>query len=110
MKKILGIIFGIMLCAATLTSCNKAIIDFQQTYDKAIVTMGGRVIVIDIDKWTDYDGEQLQIWTKGGDILLVSSFDCIFIKEDDDAEYIYNAFEAINIDDLKSYKNDKDFE
>ena len=101
MKKILGVIFGIILCAAALTSCNKKVLDFEYTFDKAIISVGGKTVIIEVDKWSDYEGEQLQIWTKGGDILLVSSFDCIFIKEDDDAEYIYNAFEAINIDDLK---------
>lgn len=106
-KKFVGIFIGLCLAMVALTSCNKAVIDFERTFDKAMITVGSKTVIVEIDKWTDYDGEQLQIWTKGGDILLVSSFDCIFIKEGDDAEYIYNAFEVININDLKeAAKND----
>lgn len=102
MKKFLGAFIGIILCAATLTSCNKKVFDLEYTYDKALISMGNRIIIVEVDKWTDYEGEQLQIWTKGGDILLVSSFDCIFINEEDDADYIYSAFEAVDIEELKN--------
>ena len=41
----------------------------------------GSRIEVDIKKWNDYDGEQLQIVAKDGTVYLVSSYNTILIKE-----------------------------
>lgn len=100
-KKFVGIFIGLCLAMAALTSCNKAVFDFERTFDKAMITIGSETVIVEIDKWTDYEGEQLQIWTKDDDILLVSSYNCVFIKEGDSAESIYKAAHAKNLEDYK---------
>ena len=65
-----------------LTGCNQQIIDLNYTYDKAICKIGNETKEIEIKKWNDYDGEQLQIIDKEGTVYLVSSFNCTLIKED----------------------------
>lgn len=64
-----------------LTGCNQQIIDLNYTFDKAICNIGNETKEIKIDKWNDYDGEQLQIIDKEGNVYLVSSYNCILIKE-----------------------------
>lgn len=77
---ILGIVI-IAIVVLLLSGCNKQIIDFDYSYDKAICNIGNEVKEIEIDKWKDYDGEQLQIKTKDGNTYLVSSFNCTLVKE-----------------------------
>ena len=63
------------------TGCNKQVVDFDYTFDKAICVLGGETKEIDIKSWKDYDGEQLQIIDKEGNKYLVSSFNCVLVKE-----------------------------
>ena len=72
-----------MMSAALLTGCgNKDMLDFNYTYDRAIIQLvNGEVVEVEIDKWTDYDGEQLQIISKDGTIYLTSSFRCDLIRD-----------------------------
>ena len=84
MKKFLIIILLtiiMLLCLGCLTGCNKQIIDTTYTYDKAIIQLGDETIKVDIKKWNDYEGEQLQIISTDGTVYLVSSFNTILIKE-----------------------------
>lgn len=65
-----------------LTGCNKQIIDLEYSYNKAICVIGNETKEIEIKKWKDYeDGEQLQITDKEGNVYLVSSYNCILVKE-----------------------------
>jgi hypothetical protein len=83
MKKLkLFILIGFMIIGLlTLTGCNKDIIDTNYTFTKAITYIGNERIEIEIKKWSDYDGEQIQIIGKDGKTYLVSSFNTILIKE-----------------------------
>lgn len=79
-----NIFYGIVLAltiVAMLTGCNKQILDFEYTYDKAICNIGGQYKEIKIKKWTDYEGEQLQIIDNEGNTYLVSSMNCTLIKD-----------------------------
>ena len=71
----------IMIILVMTTGCNYRVIDLDYTYDKAICKIGNEVKEIEIKKWTDYDGEQLQIKSKDGKTYLVSSFNCTLVKE-----------------------------
>lgn len=85
MKKFKAMI-AIICIAATmlLTSCgNYGLVDTTYKYDKAIIQLAnGEVVEVEIAKWYDYDGEQIQIVGKDGTVYLTSSFRCDLIKED----------------------------
>lgn len=59
-----------------LSGCgNYTILDTKYTYNKAIIFDEDSATIIEIEKWTDYDGEQLQLQTKDGAYILTSSYD-----------------------------------
>lgn len=81
MKKygLLIIMFMMTLC---LTGCNNAIFDTNYTFDYAECYLNGNYEKIEIKKWTDYDGEQIQIIAKDGNTYLVSMNYCRLVRED----------------------------
>lgn len=87
MKKTLAIlVIAIMLIC--FAGCNYQSYDFIDTnyhFDKAIIKMpDGEIITVEVDKWSDSEGEQLTITTKDGKRYLVSSINCILIEEEVD--------------------------
>ena len=72
---------GGILLLLCLTGCNKQIIDLDYSFDKAICNIDGETKEFELKTWKDYDGEQLQLIDKKGNKYLVSSFNCILIKE-----------------------------
>lgn len=76
MKKLLVLSVVILL----LTGCNKQILDLDYDYDKAVCNYNGEKFTLEIDKWTDYEGEQLQIKSNGKTYLL-SANNCYLISE-----------------------------
>lgn len=87
-KRIIIAIAALCSCATMLTGCNYDLIDTNYSYDKAVITLNGKTIVVDVDKWTDYEGEQLQIITKDGTVILTSSYNCILLKTDSDEDIV----------------------
>lgn len=80
MKKIkLGLLALITLF---ITSCNKQIVDLQYKYKSAILTFDGWKTsqCYELKKWTDYEGEQLQLTLKDGTVILISSINAILIS------------------------------
>ena len=63
------------------TGCNYDMVDMVYTYDYAYIFKPDGSIFLEgkVDKWTDYEGEQLQV-TIDGKTYLVSSYDCILVK------------------------------
>ena len=58
----------------TLTGCNQQIIDTTYKFDRAIIKLpNGEVIDGTVEKWGDYDGEQLQIKIDGKTYLAHSA-------------------------------------
>lgn len=75
MKKIIAIcLLGFML-----TGCNYQLVDLHYDYDKVICNYEGDKFELEIDKWTDYEGEQLQI-KSNGKTYLVSANKCYMVK------------------------------
>lgn len=59
-----------------LSGCgNYTILDTKYSFNKAIIFDEDSATIIEIEKWTDYDGEQLQLQTKDGAFILTSSYD-----------------------------------
>lgn len=79
MKKVLGVA---ILCLTTLliTGCNKQILDLDYTYNKAICNYNGDIFELEIDKWKDYEGEQIQVKSNGKTYLL-SANNCYLVGE-----------------------------
>lgn len=70
------------LCFALGGCANYDVWDMHYQFDKAIVKMpDGEVREIDIDMWADYEGEQIQIKARDGNVYLVSSFNCVLVDE-----------------------------
>lgn len=82
-KKIVAGICAVLMCVSLCSCGNKDLWDTNYTYDTAIISWpDGTVKTVEIKQWKDYDGEQLQIIAKDGTIYLVSSYNCVLIKED----------------------------
>jgi len=78
---LLGLIFlGVI---GALSSCNYQMADFNYEFDYAYISFGdGTVKKVEIRSWRDYeDGEQIQVTDTDGNVYLVSSFNCVLVKE-----------------------------
>lgn len=73
----------VILCVGLLTGCgNSTLIDTTYTYDRAIIKLANDEIVeVEIKRWADYDGEQLQITAEDGTVYLTNSYRCDLIKD-----------------------------
>lgn len=76
MKKILLLIVPVLL----ITGCNRQVFDFKYTYNKAYCNYNGDKFELNIDKWKDYDGEQIQIMSNGK-TYLISANNCYLVEE-----------------------------
>lgn len=73
--------YGVFNWIYSRTAGNKTAVDLKYNYTKAIIYVNGKEIQLDIDTWSDYEGEQIQIISKDGTVYLVSSFNTILIGE-----------------------------
>lgn len=95
MKEIVSYI-GIILIILALVGCvylgfrhlsnvvfkgNKQVLDTNFNFNKCITYLGNEKIEIDVDKWNDYEGEQIQVADKNGNVYLLSSFNTMLVKE-----------------------------
>lgn len=78
--KAMVVIIILAIVVVLLTGCNRQIVDLKYTYDKAICNYDGNEFELKIDKWNDYDGEQLQI-ISNGKVYLISANKCYLVKE-----------------------------
>lgn len=85
MKKVIALILAVVAIAVCFTGCgmyNRQLIDLNRHYNRAIIQLAnGEVIEVEVDKWSDYEGEQLQIIAKDGTVYLTSSFRCDLIND-----------------------------
>lgn len=72
---------GVVL--TTITGCNQTVFDTEYTFNKAIIFGEGTATIIEIKKWNDYEGEQLQLITKDGMVIITSSYDTKLINDED---------------------------
>lgn len=70
-----------LVLASTLTGCgNKDMWDTEKGFNFAVESNNGVVSVTGIDKYCDYTGEQIQLYTKDGLIILTSTRNTELIK------------------------------
>lgn len=79
MKKIVTLILVVIMLLCVLCACgNKMLFDTTYNYKYAyVVWPDGTAEKLEISGWIDYEGEQLQIKTKDGDVYLFSSINCV---------------------------------
>ena len=53
---------------------NKNILDTKWAFNKSITFNGDRALILPVGKWKDYSGEQLQVITNDGLVLILSSY------------------------------------
>jgi len=82
MKKKLIAISTAALMLLSLTACgNKQMFDTKYTFDRAIICLpNGEVVDGEVESWTDYEGEQLQIKIDGV-TYLTSSYNAVLIAD-----------------------------
>lgn len=75
----LAVVAGVL----SLTGCgNRDLFDTNHTYDRAIIGFpNGESLEVNVKQWCDYEGEQIQIISEDGTIYLVSSYNCILIRD-----------------------------
>ena len=79
MKKKIAAILAAMMTMCALAGCNYTMLDTTFTYKYAIIALpDGTVIKGEVERWTDYEGEQLQV-TIDGQTYLTSSFNCVMM-------------------------------
>lgn len=70
-----------LLVASTLTGCgNKDMWDSEKKFNFALESNNGVVSIVGVDKYYDYEGEQVQISTRDGLIILTSTMNTELIK------------------------------
>ncbi len=67
----------------TMSGCNRAVIDINKTYDKAIIIGDGIVTIYDIASYTPYETERYQLKLPDGTYLMTSTVTTRFISTKD---------------------------
>ena len=80
MKKITIILVTILLLLS-ITGCNRQVMNFNYTYDKAVCVIADERFELAIDKWKDNGVEQIQIIAKDGNTYLFSMNNCYLMKD-----------------------------
>ena len=78
MKKMIAIVLTaavVLSLAATMTGCNKQMVDLTYSYEYAIISLpNGEVVEGKVSSWTDFeDGDQIQVKIDGKTYLVHSS-------------------------------------
>ena len=84
-KKAFTGILAATVSLTTLTGCNMTLFDTEYDFNKAIILGDNTATIVEVKKWNDYEGEQLQIITKDGLVLITSAYDTklVYDKESD---------------------------
>ena len=79
-----AIFTGVLTTTLLLTGCNQTVLDTKYGFDKALILGDDSAIILDVEQWKDYSGEQIQLTTNDNFVLLTSSFDtnCFYGNSD----------------------------
>lgn len=80
-KTIVAAIVVAGVLSVCLIGCNREIFDTNWKYDTAVTRWpDGSMKTIKIKSWRDYEGEQIQVTDRDGNVYLLSSFNTVLIK------------------------------
>ena len=80
MKKtilIIAILLLIVVLVLILSACNYHVFDFEYTFTNAYVKINETWVDLEVVRWCDYEGEQIQLTLTDGTIMVVHSLNCI---------------------------------
>lgn len=78
MKKIFLMGSLIAICLILATGCNKQLWDTEYTFNYAYCYYDSeKPLKLEVKKWSDYEGDQLQIISKDGNTYLVTASRCM---------------------------------
>ena len=82
MKNIKITIIAIIIITAifAFTACNRTVFDTKYKFEKAHIRINGEWFDVDVDKWCDYLGEQIQLILTDGSVIVIHSRDCILYQ------------------------------
>ena len=100
-KKAIAMAATGVLATAVLTGCNYDMVDFKYNFNKAIIFREDTATIVEIQKWTDYDGEQLQLITKDGLIIVTSSYDTKLVNDEKSTLTAEDVARSIGGDDIE---------
>lgn len=103
-----AVLAGVLATTLLLSGCNKTVLDTKYGFNKALIMGDNSSIVLDVEKWKDYSGEQIQLTTSDNFVLLTSSFDTnCFYGESDNYSVDEVAKSATESDEVYTLTQDK---
>lgn len=73
---------AVLVCAAALCGCNREVFDTNYVFNRALISWpDGTMKELKIQKWCDYEGEQIQIRATDGKVYLISSLNAVLIRD-----------------------------
>ena len=90
-----------VLATAVLTGCNQQVMDVKLKFTKAIIFHDDSAVIVDVKYWDDYEGEQLQLITPDGLIIITSSYDTKLINDEKSLLKAEDVARSIGGDDIE---------
>lgn len=82
MKKIIAIVVCLMMVVGLVGCGNHDMFDTVHTFRYAIIKLpDGEIVQGEVESWSDYEGEQLQIKFKGGNTYLTCSINAVLMVD-----------------------------
>ena len=100
-KKAIAMAATGVLATAVLTGCNQQVMDVKLYFNKAIIFREDTATIVDIKYWDDYEGEQLQLITPDGLIIVTSSYDTKLVNDEKSTLTAEDVARSIGGDDIE---------
>ena len=100
-KKAIAMATAGVLATVVLTGCNQQVMDVKLKFNKAIIFREDTATIVDVKYWDDYDGEQLQLITPDGLVIVTSSYDTKLINDEKSTLKAEDVARSIGGDDIE---------
>ena len=100
-KKAIAMATAGVLATVVLTGCNQQVMDVKLKFNKAIIFHEDTEVIVDVKYWDDYEGEQLQLITPDGLIIVTSSYDTKLINDEKSLLTAEDVARSIGGDDIE---------
>ena len=103
-----AVLAGVLATTLLLSGCNKTVLDTKYGFNKALIMGDDSSIILDVQDWKDYKGEQIQLTTSDNFVLLTSSFDTnCFYGESNNYSVNEIAKQAVESDEVYTLTQDE---